>query len=258
MKLVGVQLDFNQRPGVNVPDPSADQDAANKRYVDSVVRGLDWKPEVRAASTGNLALSGAQTVDGVALVAGNRVLVKDQTTQSANGIYVVAAGAWTRALDADSADELSGATVTVQAGTVNADRVYRCLTDDPLTVGTTALTFGQVGGGGGTTYTAGNGLNLTGSSFSVGQGTGIVVTSTTVGIDTAVVVRKFAASVGNGSLTSVPVVHNLGTRDVTVQLYDTTSYERVMVDEVRTDANTVTLGFATAPAAGAFRVVVQG
>jgi hypothetical protein len=255
-------LDLTNRPIVNVADPSSAQDAATKNYVDSTVRGLDWKQEVVAASTGNINLaSPGANIDGIAMVANDRFLAKDQSTQSQNGIYVWngAAVAATRALDADSATELSGATVTVQRGTVNADRVYRVTTDDPITVGTTAITFAQVGGGGGTTYVAGNGLTESPAlTFNVGAGTGITVAADAISVDTAVVPRKFAANVGNGSLTSIAITHNLGTRDVHVTVYDSTTYEEVMCDIVHTDTNNVTLTFATAPASNAYRCVVVG
>lgn len=258
---VGNGLDLQNRPIINQADPTNPQDSATKNYVDASVRGLSWKVAVRAASTGNLTLSGTQTVDGIALVANDRVLAKDQTTQSANGIYVVAAGAWARATDADSASELAGMTVSVLEGTVNAARAYTMAASvsDPIVVGTTALSYALVGGAGGTTYTAGNGLTESpAGTFNVGAGTGITVTADAIAIDTAVVVRKFAAAVGNGSLTSVPITHNLGTRDVKVTLYDTTSFEEVWTDVVHTDANTVTFVFATAPTTGQYRAVIVG
>ena len=88
-------------------DPSTAQDAATKAYVDAVVQGLDVKPSVRVATTANITLSGTQTIDGVAVVAGNRVLVKNQSTGANNGIYVVAAGGWTLRHDADAWTEAS-------------------------------------------------------------------------------------------------------------------------------------------------------
>lgn len=254
-------IDLQNRPIVNVANPANPQEAATKDYVDGVVRGLDWKQEVVAASTGNVTIaSPGSSLDGVTLTALDRILLKDQTTASQNGIYVwTASGALTRALDATTGVQLSGATTTVQRGTVNADRIYRCTADDPITVGTTNLPWVQVGaGGGGEIVTAGAGLTKSGTTLDVGAGTGIVVGADTVSIDPAVVSRKYATAVGNGSLTSIPVTHNLGTRDVTVQVYDATTYERIMVDEVRTDANTVTLSFAVAPSSGAYRVVVTG
>lgn len=94
--------------------------------------GIAWKNPVKAATTANITLSAAQTIDGIALVAGDRVLVKNQTTQSQNGIYVVAAGAWTRATDADSSVELQNAVVSVDQGTVNADTSWRQSVDNVM------------------------------------------------------------------------------------------------------------------------------
>ena len=262
MKLVGQNIDFNSRPGINLADPANPQEAATKNYVDSVIRGLDWKQEVVAASTGNVNVaSPGASIDGVTLAANDRVLLKDQTTASQNGIYVwtASASALTRALDATTGTQISGATVTVQRGTVNADRIYRCTADDPITVGTTNLPWVQVGaGGGGEIVTAGAGLTKSGTTLDVGAGTGITVGADTVSIDTSLVARKYATAVGNGSLTSIPVTHNLGTRDVAVTVYDAASYEEVLVDSVRTDVNTVTLSFATAPTTGQYRVVIIG
>lgn len=259
---VGNGLDLQNRPIVRVADPGSPQEAATKNYVDGVVRGLDWKQEVVAASTGDVAIAGPGTaLDGVTLAIGDRILLKDQTAAVENGIYVFQGGAVaaTRALDADTGTELSGATVTVQRGTANADRVYRVTADDPITLGTTAITLAQVGAGGGTTYVAGNGLTESpAATFNVGTGAGLTVTADAVAIDPALVVRKFAAAIGDGTATSIAVTHNLGNRDVQVTVRDATTFEEVLVDNVATDANTVTLTFATAPATGSLRVSVQG
>lgn len=282
-------LDLSNQRIVSLGDPSTATDAVTKQYVDNLLNGLAWKAAVRAATTANITLSGTQTVDGVSLVATDRVLVKDQTTASANGIYVVAAGAWSRATDADSAAELVNATTYVSEGTVNADKAFTQTANAPIVVGTTNLAFAQQGGG--TAYTAGNGLSLSSTTFSVlangtsidvsgtgvkiadaaggngltvsagvlavGAGTGISVAADAVAVDTAVVVRKYAANVGNGSSTSIAVTHNLGTRDITWALYDSSTFEDVMADGVRTDANTLTLTFASAPSSNAYRVVVH-
>ncbi|HWO99763.1 MAG TPA: hypothetical protein VNL74_03965 [Methylococcus sp.] len=141
-------VSLNSQRITNLADPTAAQDAATKAYVDSVASGLDWKQSVRAATTANITLSGTQTIDGVAVVAGDRVLVKNQTTASQNGVYVVSAGAWSRASDFDAnAEVTAGACMFVSEGTTNGNQTWVLTTDDPITVGTTALTFAQMSGG---------------------------------------------------------------------------------------------------------------
>ena len=172
---------LNSQRITGLADPSGAQDAATKAYVDALKTGLDVKDSVRAATTANITLSGTQTVDGVVLVANDRVLVKDQTTASGNGIYVVAAGAWTRALDADNTpgSEVTGGMFTfVTEGTVNADSGWVLTTNDPIVLGTTALTFAQFSGAG--QITAGAGLTKTGNTLDVASTGG---GSLTIGVD---------------------------------------------------------------------------
>lgn len=139
---------------------------ATQAYVDGVATGLDVKSSVRAATTANITLSGTQTIDGVAVIAGNRVLVKNQSTASQNGIYVAAAGAWSRATDADTdAEVTSGLFTFVEEGTANADSGYILQTENPITVGTTALAFVQFSGAG--QITAGEALTKTGNTLDV-------------------------------------------------------------------------------------------
>ncbi|KKW13288.1 MAG: hypothetical protein UY48_C0003G0110 [Candidatus Gottesmanbacteria bacterium GW2011_GWB1_49_7] len=134
---------FGSQKLTSVADPTSAQDAATKAYVDAVAIGIDWKPSVRVATTANITLSGEpQTIDGVSVVTGDRVLVKNQTAGAENGIYVVATGAWTRATDADtSAEVTSGIGVTVSEGSTLADTGWMLTTNDPITLGTTALVF---------------------------------------------------------------------------------------------------------------------
>jgi hypothetical protein len=139
----------------NLAEPTSAQDAATKNYVDNVALGLDFKASCRVATTANITLSGTQTIDGVAVVAGDRVLVKNQTTASANGIYVVAAGAWSRSADADATAEVhSGLFVLVEEGTTNADTAWVLSTNNPITLGTTALAFTQFSSGAGSGSTS--------------------------------------------------------------------------------------------------------
>ena len=165
----------------NLADPTAAQDAATKAYVDATRQGLDVKDSVRAATTTNITLSAPQTIDGVSIIAGDRVLVKDQSTASANGIYVVAAGAWTRATDADNSAKVPAGIFTfVEEGTANADTGWVLTTNNPITLGTTSLAFTQFSGAG--QVTAGGGLTKTGNSLDVGAGTGIQVNADDVAL----------------------------------------------------------------------------
>lgn len=125
---------------------------ATREYVDTqIVEALakmDFKHSVLVATTANIALSGIQTVDGVLLVEGSRVLVKDQTQAKDNGIYVVpAGGAWKRAQDADASIEVTpGLFVTVEKGAANGDSIWQLVTDAPIVLGATALAFEVVAG----------------------------------------------------------------------------------------------------------------
>ena len=145
--------------------PSGANDIANKSYVDSVAQGLDPKASCVAATTANITLSGTQTIDGVALIAGDRCLVKDQTLSQNNGIYLVAAGAWTRATDMDTWAEVPGAFTFIEQGTLYADTGWVCTSNAGGTLGTTPITWVQFAGVG--SYTAGTGLTLTGTQFSL-------------------------------------------------------------------------------------------
>lgn len=147
--------------------PVGDTDAANKAYVDAARTGLDVKASVRATTTGsNITLSGTQTIDGVSLVAGDRVLVKDQSAGSANGIYVVASGSWSRAEDADGAGEITPGMFTfVEEGTLWGDSGWVLTNNGTITIGTTALTFVQFSSAG--QSIAGNGLTKSGNTIDV-------------------------------------------------------------------------------------------
>lgn len=222
-------------------NPTQALEATTKQYVDSVASGLDVKQSVVVATTANITLSGTQTIDGIAAIVGNRVLVKDQSAPAENGIYVVAESGWSRSSDADSATNITPGMFTfVESGTVNSDTGWALSTDGNIVVGTTSLVFAQFSGAG--TYTAGTGLTLTGSEFSL----------------TDTYTKKVSANVGDASATSFAVTHNLNTRDVVVNVYDNATFDTVELDVVRTDANNVTVSFTTAPASNAYRVVVVG
>lgn len=165
------------------------QDADNvvlstlRSEIQSAAAGLDVKESARVATTGTITLSNLQTIDGVVLVAGDRVLVKDQAAPAENGLYVVVdGGAWTRTTDADEPSELNAGTfVFVEEGDSNSDSGFVVSSDNPITIGTDAMEWTQFSGAG--TLVAGNGIDKTGSTLSVVAGSGITVDGSGVSID---------------------------------------------------------------------------
>jgi hypothetical protein len=295
--------------------PSADTDAANKGYVDAVAQGLDVKASVVYAtaaaleaytftSTGGGTLTananGELDIDGfIVSSVGTRILVKNETSGNApyNGIYTVTnagglSSVWvlTRSTDANTSAEVTDGLFTfVEQGDTLASTSWVLTTNNPITLNTTALEFSQFSGAG--TYTASNGVLLTGTNFTfapragfglatgasgaevklattsglnitsdlaVGAGNGISVLTNTVAIDSTVVVSKYAANVGDGSATSYTITHNLGTRDVIVSVYEASgSYAEVICDVNHATTNTITLLFSVAPTSNQYRVVVH-
>ena len=256
-------LDLQSQKIVNLADPSATTDAANKQYVDNVARGLQWKAPARAASTASVTLAApGVTLDGVTLAINDRLLLKNQTTASENGIWVWTASgsALTRTADADTGGELApGTAVTVTEGTTNADKAFLIISDAAITIGTTSQTWGQLGGAG-SSYTGGNGINIAGSVISAvaAASGGVSVAAGGIGLDNSIAVRKFSANVGNGAATAIAVTHNLGTQDINVAVREVATNARVLTDITATDTNTVTLIFAVAPPSNAYRVTVHG
>ncbi len=178
----------------NTSDLNKPVSTAQQAAIDAAKQGLDVKDSVRAATTaaGTLATSfeNLDAIDGVTLATGDRILIKDQAAGAENGIYTVnASGAPTRATDANiSAEVTAGMYVFVSEGTANGNNGFVLTTDDPITLGTTALVFTQFSGAG--QITAGAGLTKTGNTLDVGAGSGISVAADGVAIDTAVVASK--------------------------------------------------------------------
>ena len=198
-------VDINSNELTNVSDPTSAQSAATKAYVDAVKTGLDVKDSVKVATTANITLSGTQTIDGVAVSADERVLVKNQSTGSENGIYDCKAGSWSRSSDFDANSEVtSGAFVFVEQGTVNADAGFVLTTDGSITVGTTALSFTQFSGAG--QITAGDGLQKSGNTLSTDlkANGGVVIESgeLAVKLDATSITGTLAISDGGTGATS--------------------------------------------------------
>lgn len=257
-------LDLQLQKINNLADPSAATDAANKQYVDNVARGLHWKVPVRVATTADgtlaTAFANGQSIDGVTLVTGDRILIKNQATGADNGIYTVnASGAPTRAVDADTGTELApGTAVSVAEGTTNGDTVQHITSDAAITVGTTAQVWAQLGGG--TAYTGGNGISVVGSVITAvaNAGGGVSVVAGGIELDTSVAARKYSANIGDGSSTTITVTHNLGTKDVVVALRQNSDDAVFLTDVVAATVNTVTITFAVAPTSNQHRCTVIG
>jgi hypothetical protein len=143
---------------------SAPTDIVNKQYVDYFAAGLSWKAPALTATSGNITLSGLQTVNGVTLVAGDTVLVKDQTNTAQNGIYVASAGAWTYSVGGDTWSEYVGAIIFIVDGSLEGTAWY-CTAQPGGTLGVTAMLWSNFSVA--SSYTAGTGLQLIGTQFSI-------------------------------------------------------------------------------------------
>jgi hypothetical protein len=209
--------------------PVGGNDLTNKTYVDAALAGISWKQPVVAATTGNITLSGAQTIDTVPVVAGDRVLVKDQSTASQNGIYIVGTP-WTRSDDANTWDELVSALVFVESGTISGTAWY-CYIQPGGTLGVTAVNWSnfQVSGA----YFAGTGLSLAANTFSI---TNTGVSAATYGSSTttptiAVNAQGQITSATNTTITpAIGSITGLGTGVATALAINTGSVGSVLVN----------------------------
>lgn len=264
--LPAANVALNSKKITGLANPTATGDAATYDFVisqtQSSAAGIASKPPVRAVATANVAsLTGAQTVDGVSLIAGDRVLLTAQTTTTANGVYNVSAGAWTRTtIEGAAPGELEGGALwLVTEGTTNTGTQWRQATTGTITVGTTPISVVQFSAA--APYAPGNGLSLTGATFAVvpKSAGGLSVDGTGVYLDTTIACRKYAVSLGDGSTTTFVLTHNLNTQDVVMQVRQAGSpYGTVECDMQATSVNTSTLIFATAPASNAYRFVAHG
>ena len=261
--LVAQDLDFNDVARIqNLPDATDPQEPATLAQLNAAVEGLAWKENVRVATTANLNLSApGSTIDGVSMATSDRFLAKDQSTASQNGIYIWngAATAATRSDDASTFDELESATVTVDEGTANAGTSWRqtevngTIDSDDVTWTAFGTVIGQA-----TETSAGKIELATQAEVNAGTDVDRAVTPATLAGYTGFA-KKYAASIGDGSNTSLTVTHNLGTRDVVVEVFrNSGNYDKIIVETRHATTNTVDVVFASAPTSTPFRVVVTG
>mgnify|MGYP003946250869 CR=1 FL=1 len=261
-KQVFTDLSFNGGATVTgLPTPIDPGDAAPKSYVDNAVEGLAWKDNVRVSTQGDLNLSApGATIDGIALAVGDRVLVRQNTTATQNGMYVWngAAVVMGRSSDASTGTELNNAIVAVDQGT-DAGTSWRCSTVNAV-VGTDAITFEAFAAAvpAASESTAGKAEIATQAEVDGGTDDLRIVTPAKLAAWTGRL-KRVSASIGDGTATQFDITHNLGTRDVTVAVYRNSSpYDEVIADVGHLDINTTRITFAAAPTSNQYRVVVVG
>ena len=197
----GAFTSFSTTTGTISTQPSGATDIVNLLALQSYAAGISWKQPVACATLTNITLSGLQTIDGYTTLAGDRVIVKNQSTAANNGIYIAASGAWTRSSDANTWNELISAIAFVEYGT-QAGSAWFCTATSGGTLGVTAVNWSQFTTS--ATYTAGTGLTLTGFQFSITP----VGTAGTYGSASSVPVITTNASGQVSSVTNTSIAIN--------------------------------------------------
>lgn len=214
------------------------------------------------STTRILTLSGTQSVDGIVVQAGQRVLLTAQPSSSQNGIWVVSTTSWVRPKDFDGqVSILPGSVVPVYEGTTQANTLWRASASSVITPNTTSHTWTRVLGGAvessGVDFVTGLGLSLNDKTLSVKAGSDIIVDSNGVSLDPTNVLRKYATNVPGGSQTAT-IQHNLGTKDVTVSVIEVSSGDYVLADIRILSSSSIQVSFESSPTSGQYRVVVHG
>lgn len=291
---LGANLDADDYKITGLADPQDPQDAANKRYVDNAISGLDWKQAVNLLVDSNISdlTNMAGTYDGHAVTtsdAGYRFLLTGQSTASENGIYVASLVSGnlslSRADDADTYEELVGAAVFVMEGTqygntswVQSNHYITNFSNqewsqfsgsgtmvagsgiaiDGLEVSFDPTADGGLNANGSIKLATDSGLSTSSSGLQVNVGTGLEVNGDTVEFAAGYGVRKHSETIGDNSNTSFVISHNFNTYDVTVSVFENSSKAEIITDVVHSNVNNITVSFAYPPTTNEYRVVVVG
>lgn len=276
-------VNLNSQRISNLAAPLNDNDATNKVYVDNAVAGLKWKGSVKVATTGNIVLSGLSTIDTYPTQENDRVLVKDQTIKSKNGIWIAKSDAWVRAQYSDTWNSLVSAAVFVEQGATLKDTAWTCTADSGGTLETTDLEWTQFAGMAEYTASLGvqkidndfrakfdsNSLELNGQDLRVKvdpakaierlstglatrvDGSTIIHSGNNLALHTDFRTKKYVGTItGNASATTFTVTHNLNTQDVQIEAKETSTNARCSLYWVITGVNTFNIVFNQAPANG--------
>jgi hypothetical protein len=271
-------LGLNSNKIINLANGTGANDAVNLSQLEGLAAGIDVRASVRIASTANLGLISLTAIDGVTPIAGDRVLAKDQSAPAANGIYIAAVGAWTRAPDMDAWTEIPGAFTFVEEGTTNADTGWVCTSNAGGTLNTTAIVWAKFTAAASVTPGAGSLAN--GSAFDVGAGassgitvnaddilvkivagtSGLALSASGLALDTALAARKFTSSgpALTAGVWSSSINHNLGQVNPDVSFKDGTSTEGIVLDWKAVDANNIQIRADVARTAATYAVTVIG
>lgn len=227
----------------------------------AAIEGIAWKDSVRVASVANVTLTApGVAIDGITLANGDRVMLKNQTTTSQNGLYIFNGSAtpMTRALDASTSDELEGAVVNVEEGT-NAGVQYR-QTAVNFTIDSGAVAWTPMGSSAPSASETTQGVAEIATQGETDTGTDDLRFLTPLKAKTASwAFKKMATNIGDAAATSIVVTHNFNTKDVQVGVFEVGgSFREILVETQHTSVNSVTLIFDTAPTLNQYRVVVQG
>ncbi len=255
-------LDFNSVARINnLPDAVSAQQPATLAQLRAVEEGLSWKVSARVSTASNINLaSPGASLDGITMATNDRVLVRGQTLQPANGIYIWngAATPMTRSADANTARELESAVVPVEEGTSAGTTWRQATVNFVLDTGNVVWSSFNASAPPASESTAGIAELATQAETDTGTDDARIVTPLKL-TNWAGRARKHTVDIGDGSNTSYTVTHNFNTRDVDVAVRrNSGAYDYVIVDTEATTVNTVTVRFAAAPASNAFRVFVQG